>query len=93
MLASTRSPSATLAATAARDAAEASFWAGISVARQQQASALELQITLSLCRLLVESERVDEAKRMLLPLCEPFSGEFETPDLMQARRLLSAGLP
>ena len=45
-----------------RDAAEASFWAGISVAREQDARTLELRATLSLARLLQD---VDVKKKPL----------------------------
>jgi tetratricopeptide (TPR) repeat protein len=72
------------------DSAEASFWAAISVARQQDARTLELRATLSLCRLLSEAGRHEEAIRTLKPLCEQFGSAGTTPDLAEARRLLSA---
>jgi len=71
-----------------RDGAEAMFWAGISVARQQDARTLELRLVLSLCRLLVESGREQEARRTLEPMCDSFAHAFDTPDLTQARMLL-----
>jgi hypothetical protein len=71
-----------------RDAAEASFWAGITVARQQDARTLELRLTLSLCRLLVDTGRHDEAIRAIAPVCEIFGNADDTPDLAEARKLL-----
>jgi predicted ATPase len=74
-----------------RDAAEASFWAGITVARQQDARTLELRTTLSLSRLLREAGRPEEAIRALVPVCEQFPSTDETPDLDEARRWISRG--
>jgi hypothetical protein len=71
-----------------RDAAEASFWAGITVARQQEARTLELRATVSLTRLLLASGREDEAKRTLAPICESFADGQTAPDLEDARKLL-----
>ena len=75
-----------------RDAAEASFWAGITVARQQDARTLELRTTLSLCRLLRDTGRQDEAIRALAPVCELFASADDTPDLAEARRLLNGAV-
>ena len=72
-----------------RDAAEASFWAGITVARQQDSRTLELRTTLSLCRLLRDAGRQGEVIRTLAPVCEQFQSADDTPDLAEARRLLS----
>jgi hypothetical protein len=74
-----------------RDAAEASFWAGITVARQQDARTLELRTTLSLCRLLRDAGRQEEALRVLAPVCDQFASADNTPDLAAARRLLGRG--
>ena len=74
-----------------RDAAEASFWAGITVARQQDARTLELRTTLSLCRLLRDTGRQEEAIRALAPVYAQFEGVDDTPDLAEARRFLSQG--
>ena len=71
------------------DAAEASFWAGITVARQQDSRTLELRATLSLCRLLRDAGRHGEVIRTLGPVCDQFPGSDETPDLAEARKLLS----
>jgi hypothetical protein len=74
-----------------RDAAEASFWAAITVARQQDARTLELRATLSLCRLLSDVGRQKEAIRALASVCDQFTSTDDTPDLAEARRLLSQG--
>ena len=71
-----------------RDAAEASLWAGISVARRQGARTLELRATLSLARLLQQAGRQEEIGRTLAPVCESFAAGIITPDLVEARKLL-----
>jgi tetratricopeptide (TPR) repeat protein len=76
--------------TAARDAAEASFWAAISVARQQEAKMLELRATVSLARLLLESGQRDEVVNALGPLCEVFVNVTSSPDIDAARQLVHA---
>jgi hypothetical protein len=88
MLATGRSRSEGRLTDRDRDAAEASFWAGITVARQLEARTLELRATLSLARLLCTSGREDEAKRTLAPICESFAGGQTAPDLEDARSLL-----
>jgi hypothetical protein len=91
MIARKRPPSAAAPLNRNRDAAEASFWAGITVARQQDARTLELRTTLSLCRLLRDAGRHQEAIRALAPVCELFGSADDTPDLAEARKLLSEG--
>lgn len=71
-----------------RDAAEASLWAGISVARRQGARTFELRTTLSLARLLRQSGREEEVRPTLAPVCESFADSMVTPDLLEARNLL-----
>jgi hypothetical protein len=73
------------------NAAEASFWAAITVARQQDARTLELRSTLSLCRLLGQAGRQEEAIRALGPVYELFGNVEDTPDLADARKFLSQG--
>jgi hypothetical protein len=82
-------PPAAAALNRHRDAAEASFWASITVARQQDARSLELRATLSLCRLLRDACRQEEAIRALAPVCDQFDGSDDTPELAEARRLLT----
>jgi hypothetical protein len=81
-------PTSAAALNKNRDAAEASFWAGITVARQQDARTLELRLTLSLCRLLRDAGRHEEAIRSISPICEQF-GDDDTPDLAEARKLVN----
>jgi hypothetical protein len=73
-----------------RDAAEASFWAAITVSREQDARTLELRATLSLSRLLRDGGRDEEATRTLAPVSETFEKGAITPELAEARRLLDA---
>jgi hypothetical protein len=77
-----------IGATVDRDAAEASFWAAITVARQQEARTLELRSTLALSRLLCDTGRQGEAVRALAPVCAQFAATDDTPDLAEARALL-----
>jgi hypothetical protein len=89
MLATRRSGSDGQLTDRDRDAAEASFWAGITVARQQEARTLELRATVSLAHLLIGSGREHEATRTLTPICESFGVDQTAPDLEKARNLLS----
>jgi tetratricopeptide (TPR) repeat protein len=73
-----------------RDGAEASFWAGITVARQQAARTLELRASVSLADLLLNSGRKDEARQILAPVCEAFAINVTSPDLVRARKVLRA---
>ena len=70
--------------------AEASFCRAIQVARRQQARSWELRATVSLCRLWRQQGRVDEARQMLSEVYGWFTEGFDTPDLQEARTLLSA---
>jgi hypothetical protein len=72
-----------------RDDAESSYWAGITVARQQDARTLELRATVGLCRLLIDAGRRDEGIRTLARVCDAFSRSDDTPDLREARKLVS----
>ncbi|MGA8400441.1 MAG: winged helix-turn-helix domain-containing protein [Stellaceae bacterium] len=71
------------------DIAEGSFFAAVSLARQQGALAVELRAALSLARLRVTQDRHDEARRMLKPVYDRFTEGFDTPDLKAAGHLLS----
>ena len=74
-----------------KDDAEASFWAGITVARQQDARMLELRVTLSLARLLLASGRDTEARQVMAPVCESFPAGLDVPELEEARKLVRQG--
>ena len=70
------------------DVAEASFWAGITVARQQGAPTLELRVAISLARFLLDSGREGEARQILGATSEVLEASGPTPDLTAARALL-----
>ena len=76
-----------------RDLAEASIWAGISVARQQNAVTLEdLRLAISLARLLMESGRDAEARQNTGPILDLVATAADTPDLVVAKALLASPL-
>lgn len=61
----------------------------IEVARQQSAMGWELKAALPLARLWAEGGMTARARTMLEALCDRFTEGFGTPDLADARRLLS----
>jgi adenylate cyclase len=74
--------------------AEACYRHAIAVARGQEARWWELRATVSLCRLLKErnaSQDTDssEAHQMLAEIYDRFTEGFDTPDLREARDLLT----
>jgi predicted ATPase len=71
----------------ASEAAEDCLRRAIHVARMQHAKGLELRAATSLARLL-QSNR-EAARTTLAPICEWFSEGFDTPDLQDAKSLLS----
>ncbi|AKI98486.1 TOMM system kinase/cyclase fusion protein [Archangium gephyra] len=76
-----------LATGAAPEQALASFHQSIAVARRQGARALELQTTLSLCRLLLRLGEREKARTTLEALLSGFTEGWETPDQREAREL------
>jgi DNA-binding SARP family transcriptional activator len=68
--------------------AAASFRQAIEVARQQRAKSWELRATMSLCRLLQEQGKRQEARQLLAEICGWFTEGFDTPDLKDAKALL-----
>jgi hypothetical protein len=68
--------------------AEQSFRDAIEVARRQKAKSWELRATTSLARLLPDTGRPDEARRMLAEIYNWFTEGFDTADLKDARALL-----
>jgi predicted ATPase len=70
--------------------AEAERWfrAAIELARAQQARWWELRATASLARLLRDTGRNDEARRMLAEIYGWFTEGFDTADLKDAKALL-----
>jgi len=68
--------------------AEGSYRKAIEVARGQQAKSWELRATTSLCRLLLEQGKREEARRRLAEIYGRFTEGFDTPDLKEAKALL-----
>jgi predicted ATPase len=68
--------------------AEGCFRRAIEVSRRQQAKSWELRASMSLARLLRDTSRRDEARRLLSEAYGWFTEGFDTPDLRDARTLL-----
>jgi class 3 adenylate cyclase/tetratricopeptide (TPR) repeat protein len=68
--------------------AESCFREAIEIARGQQAKSWELRATMSLARLLRDSDRGDEACEILAKIYSWFTEGFDTPDLKDANALL-----
>ena len=71
-----------------RVAAEGYFRKAIAVAQRQEARLWELRATVSLARLLRDTERCDEALAMLTQIYGWFTEGFDLPDLKEAKALL-----
>jgi predicted ATPase len=75
-------------------AAEASYRRALQVARHQAARSLELRAAVGLARLWQRDGRLADARELLLGVYGWFTEGFETPDLRQARALLTElGVP
>lgn len=70
------------------DAAEAAYRMALQVARQQHALSYELRASMRLAQLFVTQGRRDQARDCLRPVYQRFTEGFETPDLLDAKRLL-----
>jgi tetratricopeptide (TPR) repeat protein len=70
--------------------AEAALRRAVATARGQNAKLWELRATIDLARLLGEDGRGPEARALLAPLYDWFTEGFHTPDLVDARALLTA---
>ena len=68
--------------------AEACFRAAVEVARAQEARWWELRTSVSLARLLRDTNRLDEARTMLGEIYNWFTEGFDLPDLKEAKALL-----
>ena len=68
--------------------AENSFRAALEVARAQEAKWWELRATMSLARLLRDTNRRDEARAVLAEIYNWFTEGFDTADLKDAKTLL-----
>ena len=80
-----------LAGPIAADAqAEECFQQSLAIARRQQALSLELRTTMSLARLHQRRGRHDLVHALVAPLYSRFDEGFDTPDLRDAKELLTA---
>lgn len=68
--------------------AEACLQQAIRSARQQKARLWELRATTALCRLWQQQGKQAQARRLLADVTRWFDGEFESPDVLEARALL-----
>jgi predicted ATPase len=68
--------------------AEASMNEAIEIARRQNARSLELRAVMSLCHLWEKQDKKVEARQLLSEIYNWFTEGFDTPDLVEARRLL-----
>jgi predicted ATPase len=69
-------------------AAEADFHKAIEFARRQQAKLLELQATVSLCRLWQQQGKTADAYKMLAEVYGWFTEGFDSRDLQEAKAML-----
>jgi tetratricopeptide (TPR) repeat protein len=67
---------------------EACFRKAIEIADAQGSKAWELRAGVDLSRLLIASDRRDEARNRLLPIVDWFTEGFETPDFLAAKAVL-----
>jgi predicted ATPase len=65
-----------------------SFRAALEIARAQEAKWWELRTSVSLARLLRETDRRNEARSMLAEIYKWFTEGFDLPDLKEAKALL-----
>jgi predicted ATPase len=68
--------------------AQICFERAIEIAREQSAKSWELRATMSLARLLRDTDRRDEARAMLAEIFDWFTEGFDTADLKDAKALL-----
>jgi len=72
----------------ATEQAEACFRTALQVARAQEAKWWELRTSMSLARLLRDTNRRDEARTMLAEIYKWYTEGFDLPDLKEAKALL-----
>jgi len=70
--------------------AEESFYQSIKIARQQKAKSLELRAAISLARLYQERREENKGRQLLAEIYGSFNEGFDTLDLRDAKKLLSA---
>jgi predicted ATPase len=69
--------------------AEARFRKAIEVARKQSAKSFELRAATNLAHLYLGQDKKNEARDLLSHIYESFTEGFETPDLVEAKKLLT----
>ena len=67
--------------------AEDLYRGAIKIARLQEAKSLELKSSISLCRLLAETDRTVSALEIIDNVYGQFTEGFDTADLVDARKL------
>jgi class 3 adenylate cyclase/predicted ATPase len=72
----------------ANDEAAHAFGSAIEIAQAQEAKSWELRAATSLARLLIQQDRDEEARALLVPIYGLFTEGFETADLKEAEALL-----
>ena len=65
------------------------FHQAIAIAQNQQAKSLELRAAMSLARLWQQQGKPAEAHKLLAPIYGWFTEGFDTPDLQEAKSLLT----
>jgi predicted ATPase len=75
-------------ATKAESDAEQSFIKAIEIARERCAKTLELRAATSLSRMLMNSGRHSEARRLLQPIHDWFTEGSDWPELLSAKSIL-----
>ena len=68
--------------------AERCFQQALTVSRKQHAKSWELRAAMSMARMWLQQNRIEEARALLCPIYEWFTEGFDTADLMDAKALL-----
>jgi predicted ATPase len=68
--------------------AEASFHKALKIARHQRAKSLELRAAISLGRIWQKKGEKEKSRKMVTEVYSWFTEGFDTPDLIEAQRLL-----
>ncbi len=70
--------------------AETSFMTALKISREQKSTAIELRVAISLSRLWHEQGKAAEAKKLLSERIEIQTEGFDTPDFVEAQKLLAS---
>ena len=68
--------------------AETSLLKALEITRKQNARSLELRAVMSLCRLWKRQGKIEVARQELSKIYNWFTEGFDSPDLIEARKLL-----